>query len=261
MQRFFAAALLVSFSLNANALSILLDGGKSSRDVTDRLTSLGHTETDSTALFWESSMDYSQYDVVALHYGTNEVGDMGNLLASVQNNDVGVVCFRCWGANDTAEFLGITSLDQEGIPDNLDFQYAYERENFANTDTSAFDIVDTSHPITQYMNLGINDLGYTYMSKVAFLGASTTVLANGADGAALVVHDTLRVAITPYYGYPWSAEGGYEEEETALAMQLTENTLQWAAGMTIVPVPIPAAVWLFGSALAGLGWMRRKQTV
>ncbi|MCP4833046.1 MAG: VPLPA-CTERM sorting domain-containing protein, partial [Gammaproteobacteria bacterium] len=24
-------------------------------------------------------------------------------------------------------------------------------------------------------------------------------------------------------------------------------------------VPIPAAVWLFGSALAGLGWIRRKQ--
>ncbi len=26
-------------------------------------------------------------------------------------------------------------------------------------------------------------------------------------------------------------------------------------------VPIPAAVWLFGSALAGLSWLRRKQTV
>jgi hypothetical protein len=25
-----------------------------------------------------------------------------------------------------------------------------------------------------------------------------------------------------------------------------------------VAVPVPAAVWLFGSALAGLGWMRRK---
>ncbi len=25
-------------------------------------------------------------------------------------------------------------------------------------------------------------------------------------------------------------------------------------------VPVPAAVWLFGSALAGLGWMRRKPT-
>lgn len=26
-------------------------------------------------------------------------------------------------------------------------------------------------------------------------------------------------------------------------------------------VPVPAAAWLFGSALAGLGWMRRKQAV
>jgi len=26
-------------------------------------------------------------------------------------------------------------------------------------------------------------------------------------------------------------------------------------------VPIPAAVWLFGSALAGLGWIRRKQAI
>jgi hypothetical protein len=29
----------------------------------------------------------------------------------------------------------------------------------------------------------------------------------------------------------------------------------------VTAVPLPAAVWLFGSALAGLGWMRRKQTV
>jgi hypothetical protein len=31
------------------------------------------------------------------------------------------------------------------------------------------------------------------------------------------------------------------------------------AGATLSAVPIPAAVWLFGSALAGLGWMRRKR--
>jgi hypothetical protein len=30
--------------------------------------------------------------------------------------------------------------------------------------------------------------------------------------------------------------------------------------IVVSAVPIPAAVWLFGSALAGLGWMRRKQT-
>jgi len=30
---------------------------------------------------------------------------------------------------------------------------------------------------------------------------------------------------------------------------------------SISAVPVPAAVWLFGSALAGLGWLRRKQIV
>ncbi|MCP4928101.1 MAG: VPLPA-CTERM sorting domain-containing protein [Gammaproteobacteria bacterium] len=30
--------------------------------------------------------------------------------------------------------------------------------------------------------------------------------------------------------------------------------------LTVTAVPVPAAVWLFGSALAGLGWLRRKQT-
>jgi hypothetical protein len=33
----------------------------------------------------------------------------------------------------------------------------------------------------------------------------------------------------------------------------------WLVRSTVVP--IPAAVWLFGSALAGLGWLRRKQTL
>ena len=31
--------------------------------------------------------------------------------------------------------------------------------------------------------------------------------------------------------------------------------------IVVQAVPVPAAVWLFGSALAGLGWLRRKQTV
>lgn len=29
--------------------------------------------------------------------------------------------------------------------------------------------------------------------------------------------------------------------------------------VAVSAVPVPAAVWLFGSALAGLGWLRRKQ--
>jgi hypothetical protein len=31
-----------------------------------------------------------------------------------------------------------------------------------------------------------------------------------------------------------------------------------AVGLLVTPVPIPAGVWLFGSALAMLGWIRRR---
>jgi len=40
------------------------------------------------------------------------------------------------------------------------------------------------------------------------------------------------------------------------------DTMRWTGSVdsvAITAVPIPAAVWLFGSALAGLGWLRRKQ--
>lgn len=33
---------------------------------------------------------------------------------------------------------------------------------------------------------------------------------------------------------------------------------EWQANVALTPVPVPAAVWLFGSALGLLGWMRRR---
>lgn len=240
MHKLFALALLATFSLNAHALSILINGGNGEREVTERLEGLGHTVTDSNAVWWNSNWDYSAYDVVAFEYGASNPSDISNLVAAVEAQEVGVVFFRGWGAGNTMSALGLGA----GAGD---WQYAQNN----------LDIVDNSHYITQGTSLGINDLGYTYMSYEAAPGANTTVLANGADGAALVVHNTLRVALTPFYGH----YSGYDDE-TALGLQLTENTLQWAAGAdNLSVVPVPAAVWLFGSALAGLGWCRRKQTV
>lgn len=239
MRKIFLTALLAIFSLNANALSILLTGGNEDRDVTDRLTGLGHTVTDSNAVWWDSNFDYSVYDVVAFQYGAGNPYDIANLVTAVQNQDVGVVFFRGWDAGATMSALGLGA----GAGD---WQYAQNN----------LDIVNNNHYITQGTSLGINDLGYTYMSYEAAPGANTTVLANGADGAALVTHNTLRVALTPFYAHP----DGYGDE-TALGIQLTENTLQWAAGAgSLTVVPVPAAVWLFGSALAGLGWCRRRQS-
>lgn len=237
MHRFFVLVALAAFSLNANALSILLTGSHPGRDVTPRLESLGHTVEYDYANTWDSNFDYSPYDVVAFQYGATNPGDINNLVAAVQNDDVGVVFFRGWASGDTASALGIT------MPEDIQgWQYAQNN----------LDIVDTSHSITQGMDPGINDLGYTYMTYVNAPGADTTVLANGADGAALVVHNQYRVAITPWYANP----DGYDDE-TDLGIQLTQNTILWAGGAAVVPVP--AAFWLFGSALAGLGWMRRKQ--
>ena len=39
-----------------------------------------------------------------------------------------------------------------------------------------------------------------------------------------------------------------------------ESLGYWGGEIVGSVVPVPAAVWLFGSALAGLGWIRRKQT-
>jgi hypothetical protein len=52
----------------------------------------------------------------------------------------------------------------------------------------------------------------------------------------------------------FSAEGGNSGflNEAGAAVELDN--------IAVSAVPVPAAVWLFGSALAGLGWMRRKQT-
>jgi hypothetical protein len=41
--------------------------------------------------------------------------------------------------------------------------------------------------------------------------------------------------------------------------QIDETTNFLVSG-TVSAIPIPAAVWLFASALAGLGWLRRRQT-
>ena len=236
MHRILLTLLLATLSLNAHALSILISGDKPERDVTARLEGLGHTLTQSNAAWWGSTWDYSAYDVVVLQYATNEVADTANLLSAVQAGETGVVFFRAWGAHDTAYDLGMTS---DNNVDNMHWQAAGNN----------FDIVDNSHYITKGWDLGQHDLGFNYMTQLLNPGANTTTLANGADGAALVVHNSLRMAVAPFYGH----ENGYNDE-TAFGIELTERTLKWAAGADVVP--IPAAAWLFGSALFGLGWMR-----
>jgi hypothetical protein len=61
-------------------------------------------------------------------------------------------------------------------------------------------------------------------------------------GSPAAAGDTVEIATTSYEVY-----GEFPVE-------------RYVTSGTVSSVPIPAAVWLFGSALAGLGWLRRKQT-
>jgi hypothetical protein len=155
-------------------------------------------------------------------YGGGNPADIGNLVAAVEAGEVGVVFMRGEFANATAEALGVL-----GNGGGLLWQYAYNNLN----------VVDNSHYITQGIDLGLHDLGYRYMSYVTAPGADTTVLATGLDGAALVVHNRLRVAVNPSYAH---LDG--LANETAFGLELTERTLQWAAGASLEPDVIPVDI-------------------
>jgi len=64
-------------------------------------------------------------------------------------------------------------------------------------------------------------------------------------------------------GNPFSSDPGMTNFELMVDFMPIDSLNIHSINMELTPaaVPIPAAVWLFGSALAGLGWMRRKQTV
>jgi hypothetical protein len=66
-------------------------------------------------------------------------------------------------------------------------------------------------------------------------------------------------------GYNWDTylAGGNFDEITSLTIAYSGLSAGgfYFDNVVVNAVPIPAAVWLFGSALAGLGWIRRKSNV
>lgn len=219
MRRLLISIFLATISLNANALNILLTGVHPGRDPVGYLQGLGHTVTSTVYPWtWGSNFDYSAYDLVVFGYGGGNPADIPNLVAAVEAGEVGVVFLRGEGAEATARALGILQNTTTAYP--MKWQLAYANLN----------VVDNSHYITQGAALGLHDLGHKYMSYIPEPGVNTTVLATGLDGAALVVHNNLRVAVNANYAH---LDG--LANETAFGRELTERTLQWAAGASLEP--------------------------
>jgi len=219
MRRFFIAIVLAFFTLNANALSILYAGVHPEMDPVPRLEELGHTVTKLSTNDWGSGFDYLPYDVVVLAYDAQNPRSIPNLVAAVRAGKVGVVFLRGWSAEATAQALGLTEREDIPTEGQLQYQFAYDNLN----------IVDNTHPITEGLGLGIQDLGHRWMTHVTEPGPDTTVLATGQEGAALVVHNSLRVVATPFYGH----FDDYELE-TEFGIALTERALQWAAQRAVL---------------------------
>ena len=84
-----------------------------------------------------------------------------------------------------------------------------------------------------------------FVTVAGELGDGSTITTT--DVAQLGQGDWLNIVSVSFF-----AEGLHGDYDDQLALHV-DNIVVGAA------VPIPAAVWLFGSALAGLGWLRRKQ--
>ena len=58
----------------------------------------------------------------------------------------------------------------------------------------------------------------------------------------------------------YDATGQFSDIVSFTITNLSGTTMAVDNFVVTAAVPIPAAAWLFGSALAGLGWLRRKQS-
>ncbi|MGI9290957.1 MAG: VPLPA-CTERM sorting domain-containing protein [Gammaproteobacteria bacterium] len=90
---------------------------------------------------------------------------------------------------------------------------------------------------------------------IGSLFPSATVSAAFAGGGSIDRSITTAGWQTQAFG------AGWENIETMVISMNSNSGLDQLGidNFSASVVPIPAAVWLFGSALAGLGWMRRKQ--
>ncbi|MGI9291615.1 MAG: PEP-CTERM sorting domain-containing protein [Gammaproteobacteria bacterium] len=72
---------------------------------------------------------------------------------------------------------------------------------------------------------------------------------------------TIRLNDSNFPGLPYPVTAGWHNVIAGGDFQgLIQEQSNMISG-TVTAVPIPAAVWLFGSALVGLGWFRRAQKV
>ena len=202
---------------------------------------------------------------------------MSRLLSAALSVVVGFTCLTAQASSVTIDFeefsLGTTSVgpfDSNGyrfqgisfpgpIPDGLPSEIVTGDSGTNSLETANWWAGQDGYGAEASMSMKKIDGGAFAISSLDLLlygGVSTAISGTLAGGGiadlsvAVGTGDWLNLELVTFS----ASGGGFGFFEEAGAQIQLDN-------VSVSAVPVPAAVWLFGSALAGLGWMRRKQTV
>jgi hypothetical protein len=112
---------------------------------------------------------------------------------------------------------------------------------------------------------GDADFWNTSSEALTAVNAINSLLNGEAVGTDPVAMGTAAAPLAGNYNVLYNggldAKAGFRNKSLDAGVQWSENTfaIQADRATSWSVVPVPGAVWLFGSALGGLGWVRRKR--
>jgi len=221
MNRFLIALLLSVFSISANAITITVPTGLNPGD-SYRLAFLTSTTVDATAT---NIADYNNF-VTGVADLVPELALLGTTWTVIGST----------ATVDARDNTGTNPNVSTGVP-----IYLLNDTKLADSNLNLWDnAIDTA--------FNVNEFGNTVATVTMWTGT-------GPDGTESV--GFALGTVSAIYGTSNRTDSGWIL--TGQAPASAARPLYAISGNLIAPVPIPAAVWLFGSALGLLGWMRCKK--
>lgn len=138
---------------------------------------------------------------------------------------------------------------------------AYDVQAFT-VDTDGLYTIDAFYPGDTGLDENLDGYLILYADGFDPMDAATGIIGSDDDGpGGSNTSQILDIALTAGTTY-FLVTTSFDDAPTSFGQNLGpfENTIAGAGNVTLVgaPIPVPAAVWLLGSALIGLGATRRK---